>query len=317
MSEPNLWLSLKTSLLSKTTLLKIPENINSNLEELFKEVSTESYVIELKKARMIMGRHCPVEITTPFKGNCLEVTSDGKNFVFGSIEGRIAVVDKDTKEIIHDVLLEGGSIYAIALYQNDAYVIAGGKDGIIKKFDFKTFEEVRTYTGHEKEINGLVISKNEDFIYSASDDCTVRAWNENEEGSTILYTHDKAVLCLGRSADGNFLISGGSDKTVKIFSLEFGKITQQLTEFNSSVWAVKISDNNKYFAAGDSNAIIKVWEFESSKLLKALTGHTKRVSHLEFASNENFILSSSNDCTLRIWDLLEEKNELILTGHTD
>ena len=36
-----------------------------------------------------MKKYIPSEISTPFKGNCLEITKCGRFFVFGSVEGRI------------------------------------------------------------------------------------------------------------------------------------------------------------------------------------------------------------------------------------
>ena len=317
MSEGNVWSNLGKNLVPKAAGSKPKAEVTSNLEELFKSSSLESYALELKKAILMMERNCPKEINTPFKGNCLEITASGKYFIFGSIEGRLAVIEKTTKEILHDLLLPSGSIYTIALYGNDLEILAAGKDGIIRKFDFANLEETRQYIGHTKEINSIVLSADEQSIFSASDDCTVRSWSDFEDASTVLYTHDKAVLCLARSKDGKYLISGGSDKKVKLFDLEKSQIVQIFSEFTSSVWTVVISANNRYLAAGDSNAIIKVWDFASMEIFKTLVGHTKRVSHLEFTASEKLLISSSNDCTLRVWDLVEEKNETIMTGHTD
>lgn len=317
MSIDTAWKSLKEVLLEAPTMQKARPSVSSNLEDFFKQSSYESYVLELKKAMMIMDKACPAQITTPFKGNCLEITRCQQYYVFGSIEGRIAVIHRETREIIQDIPLEGGSIHAIAIYNDNSYVLAAGKDGVIKKFDFNTFNEVKTYHGHVKEINGLILSLDETFIFSASDDGTVRSWNESDSYSSVLYTHDKAVLCLNRSEDGTVLISGGSDKKVKLYDIDKKIITATLSEFSSSVWAVVISKNNKYFAAGDGNSIITVWDFNTKQVTNILTGHTKRVSHLEFNSSETLIISSSNDSTIRIWNLIEDKNEIILTGHTD
>lgn len=314
MSE-NVLKSLGTFLMQRDAP-KVQEEMTSNLEELFQNPGCLSYVAELKKAIFHMERLCPKEITTPFKGNCLEISESGKYFIFGSIEGRIAVVDKDNKEIIQDISLEGGSIYSIVLFKGDKYFASAGKDGIIRKFDFNTFEIVQSFVGHEKEINCLSLSVEEDEIFSVSDDCTVRAWDQTGQ-SKILYTHDKAVLCLDRSKDGSILVSGGADKKVKFFDLVKGEVQSVLNEFTSSIWAVKLSGNLKYFAAGDSNSVLKVWDYQAMTVLKTLTGHTKRISHLEFNLTESVLVSSSNDATIRIWSMHEDKNELILTGHTD
>ncbi|OMJ79096.1 hypothetical protein SteCoe_20955 [Stentor coeruleus] len=308
--------SLGTFLLQRDKVPKVQEDIASNLDELFSNPGCLSYVAELKKAILHIERLSPKEITTPFKGNCLEISESGKYFIFGSIEGRIAVVDKDNKEIIQDIFLEGGSVYSIAIYKGDKYFVSAGRDGIIRKFDFKTFEPVQSFVGHEKEINKLAISADEEEIFSASDDCTVRSWDK-AGNNKILYSHEKAVLSMDRSKDGSILVSGGSDKKVKFFNLIKGEVVTVLNEFTSSVWAVKISDNLKFFAAGDSNAVLKVWDYESMTLVKTLDGHTKRISHLEFNHIETILVSSSNDSTIRIWSVIEDKDEIILTGHTD
>jgi WD40 repeat protein len=264
-----------------------------------------------------MKKYIPSEITTPFKGNCLEITRCGRFFVFGSVEGRIGVVDIGSKEVLQDIPLSGGSIYSIAMYNYDTNFLAAGKDGIIRNFDFRSFQVVSTFEGHEKEVNKIVVSVDESLCFSASDDTTVRAWNLYDTSETkVLYYHEKAALCLDKSADGSYLVSGGADKKIKIFNLQTEVVEQTLNEFTSSVWSVKISNTNSFVAGGDSNGNIKLWEMESYTLVKTLSGHEKRVTHIEFNKEQTVLISSSNDHTLRIWDLVEDKNELILTGHT-
>lgn len=52
----------------------------------------------------------PVMIDTPFKGSSLVMTQDEKQYVFGSREGRLGVVDRDKKQVTLDLELNQGSI---------------------------------------------------------------------------------------------------------------------------------------------------------------------------------------------------------------
>ena len=309
--------SLNLSLLEKRRSSVQIEKSTSNLEELFKNPGCFTYVNELKKAIFFIERLCPKEISTPFKGTCLELSHSGRYFVFGSMEGRIALVDKDSREIVHEFIQQGGSIYSILIYKDDKYVLAAGKDGKIRKFLFNTFELVRVLEGHDKEINALALSIDEKLIFSVSDDGSVRAWDDVADTSRILYCHEKAALSLDRSKDGRLLVTGGSDKQVIIYDLESFSIKHVLSEFNSGVWAVKLSSKCTYLAAGDANANIKVWKFGDWDTSKSFEGHSKRISKLEFNSQESVLFSSSNDHTIRMWSLDLDKNELILSGHTD
>ena len=296
----------------------VNEDSSALLQSIFNPNTLQPYVLEIKKAITIMRNNHPVEINTPFKGNCLELTSDGESFIFGSIEGRIGVVDINTKEILQDMSVEGGSIYSIALYNRDYHLIAAGKDGKIRKFDLEHFVQVHVFEGHEKEVNSVLISVDESLVYSASDDCSVRAWSLTEPDLTkVLYYHNKAVLCMAQSLDGTYLASGGADKQIKIFNLQNEVVEKSLTDYSTSIWAVKFSRTCKYLAGGDSTGEIKIWDLAEFSLYKTLSGHEKRISHLEFTYNENLLVSSSNDTTLRVWDLIEDKKEVVMTGHTD
>ncbi|OMJ88149.1 hypothetical protein SteCoe_9968 [Stentor coeruleus] len=317
MSEPPVWSPLKVGLVSKFIMSRVKSQDRAALEAIFNPTNLHSYVLELKKAQSIMEKYCPIEITTPFKGNCLEVTSCNKYFVFGSIEGRLAVVERETKEILHDINLEGGSIYTLALFNEDHSLLAAGKDGIIRNFNFRTFKLEKSFQGHEKEVNEIIVSQDGEKIYSVSDDCTVRMWDINENEGQILFYHDKAVLCIDKSDDGTHLVTGGADKKVKVFNLDNEVVQSSLTELSSSVWSVRFSQDSEYIAAGDSNGVIKLWKFETLELFKTLNGHTKRITHLTFNTANTTLISSSNDTTLRIWDIIEDKHEIILSGHTD
>lgn len=317
MSARNSESPLKVGLLDRRRSSVQIENSGSNLDELFKNPGCFTYVSELKKAIFNIERLSPKEISTPFKGSCLELSYSGRYFIFASIEGRIAVVDTDTKEIIHEFEQQGGSIYSILIYSNDKFLLSAGKDGIIRKFLFNTFELISEYKGHEKEINAICLSKGESTIFSASDDGTIRAWDDVTGSHTVLYSHEKAALSLDRSKCGTYLVSGGSDKQIIIYNLLESSICHVLSEFNSGIWAIKISPNNKYLAAGDANANIKVWRFNEWEQSKQYSGHTKRISRLEFNSQETSLFSGSNDATIRIWSLDLDKNELILKGHSD
>ena len=276
------------------------------------------YVLEMKKAISIMRNNHPDEISTPFKGNCLEITSCGQKLVFGSIEGRIGIVDIESKEILQDIDLECGPIFSIALYDQDRKLLAAGKDGIIRRFDIENFTNLTLFEGHEKEVNSVIVSVDDSFMFSASDDGTVRGWSLIEDGlHGILYYHDKAVLCLDQSFDGTYLVSGGADKKIKIFHLQNAVVEKSFCDFSTSVWTVKISFNNKLIAGGDSLGEIKVWETECFTQIKTFKSHDKRISHLEFTKDERTLISSSNDMTLRVWDLIKEKKEVLMTGHTD
>ena len=54
-------------------------------------------------------------------------------------------------------------------------------------------------------------------------DCTVKIFfDDTLKFFLSLYGHKLPVMCLDISYDGNILISGSADKTIKIWGLDFG-----------------------------------------------------------------------------------------------
>ena len=203
----------------------------------------------------------PSFISTPFKGTSLQITRDGKNFVFGSQEGRIAVCNIDEKQLTLDKNLEEGKIWNIDITTDNNSVYSGGQGGKIKKFSLNTLDSEGELVGHTDEVNAVMISQNDEFLYSCSDDHTVRKWDLSTQKSEILYNHEDLVYALDLSEDNVHLASGSKDGTVIVYNLfDYGAVFQQKIE-EASVWCVRISSKNVYLIAGDDRPKISVWSF--------------------------------------------------------
>lgn len=261
----------------------------------------------------------PVMIDTPFQGSSLVMTQDENQYVFGSREGRLGVVDRTKKQVTLDVDLNQGSIWTMTLIENDKYVLSAGASGDIKKILFSDLTVVDTFIGHQDEINFIQVSSDETFMYTASDDRTVREWRldlpDNQERSTILFTHEGTVYCIDLSFDGKYLASGSADNTVKVFFLQDRTELVTLTDAVNSVWCVKISNQNNFVVAGDQSGEINVWRFGTWELTKKLLGHTARVRFMDMSKDESFLVTAGLDENIKVWDMISNRKEITLRGH--
>ncbi|MEC4985625.1 MAG: caspase family protein, partial [Oscillatoria sp. PMC 1076.18] len=116
--------------------------------------------------------------------------------------------------------------------------------------------------------------------------------------------HEHPVRTVTSSPDGNKIVSGSADGTLKIWTKD--GISVNSIEDNHghevTVWSVEFSPDGRSFASASSDKIIKIWS-ESGEFLGNLIGHTEAVYGLSYSPNGNLIASVGGDGTVKIWDV--------------
>lgn len=132
----------------------------------------------------------------------------------------------------------------------------------------------------------------------------------------ILELHRAAVNAVAISPNGQLVVSGSSDKTLRIWNPVTGRSLHTLEGHTAAINAVAISPDGQLIVSGSSDKTLRVWDLESLTVMQLLKGHKGAVNAVAIAPNGQFMVSGSSDNTLRIWDL--EKGKMMnfpLVGH--
>ncbi|MEA5506297.1 WD40 repeat domain-containing protein [Halotia wernerae UHCC 0503] len=114
------------------------------------------------------------------------------------------------------------------------------------------------------------------------------------------------------SPDGENLVSGCADKTVKVWDLKTSKLIRTFTEDLGEISSVAISSDGHFLAVGSCQhpkGNVKVWDLNSGKLIHTLLGHQKPVNCIAISPDGKILASGSNK--IKIWNL--HKGERICT----
>ncbi len=142
----------------------------------------------------------------------------------------------------------------------------------------------------------------------------------NSRGNFSLFKtltgHSLSVESVAISPDGQTLVSGSWDKTIKIWDLSSGKLRRTITGHSSRVSSVAISPDGETLVSGQADTI-KIWDLSSGKLRQTLTGHSGAVWSVAISPDGQTLASGSDDDTIKIWDIRSGKLRQTLTGHSN
>ncbi|KAG6906212.1 hypothetical protein DXG01_015169 [Tephrocybe rancida] len=151
----------------------------------------------------------------------------------------------------------------------------------------------------------------------------VNLLNAKREGMQMLHMLtawiDKTssiVNDIGVSSDSKQLVSGGDDKSVRIWDALTGDLVKELKGHTHYVQSVAFSPDGKRVVSGSSDRSVHIWDALTGDLVKVLNGHTEWVQSVTFSPDGKQVVSGSNDQSVCIWDALTGGLLKELKGHT-
>ncbi|KAK0720694.1 nuclear distribution protein pac1-2 [Lasiosphaeris hirsuta] len=208
------------------------------------------------------------------------------------------------------------------------------------------YKNIRTLPGHDHIVSsirfipsgaaGAPASGN--LLVSASKDNTLKIWDVTT-GYCVktIYGHTDWPRAVCPSFDGRYILSTGSDKSVRLWDLSAREPECKLVLFghenfnlccafappSSYEYLAKLaglekappaSSSAEFMATGSRDKQIRLWDSRGN-CVKVLAGHDNWVRGLVFHPGGRYLISVADDRTLRCWDLSQDaKCVQTLTG---
>ncbi|XP_068761739.1 NACHT domain- and WD repeat-containing protein 1-like [Montipora capricornis] len=245
--------------------------------------------------------------------SCLVLTPDEK-CVIGSSNCAVGIWDIDTGEALRHFHNES-AVTCLAVSPDGIFIITGGVDGVVRVWHTGNGKKRKTLSGHEGEINSIVVSSNGDVV-TGSQDSTVRKWSlTTEETQAVFKGHSGPILCLVMSRDHGSAISGSEDKTIKIWDLKTRNCAT-LKGHGGLVKCLATLHDGRRIVSGSKDQSLKIWDLVTLQCCMTLKGHTDLIWRLAVASDDSFVVSASKDDMLRVWNPVSGECKQTLIGHS-
>jgi WD40 repeat protein/tRNA A-37 threonylcarbamoyl transferase component Bud32 len=124
--------------------------------------------------------------------------------------------------------------------------------------------------------------------------------------------HKKAVVCVAFHPDGNRVVSGGADGSVRIWDLRSRQSVHVLERGGGVVSCVAFSLDGRWLAAGEDRGGLRLWELETRQE-RALAAHKSRLGSVDFSPTDSHrLLSCDQERLIVQWDVRTGKPEFEL-----
>ncbi len=130
-----------------------------------------------------------------------------------------------------------------------------------------------------------------------------------------LRAHRSHVSAVAFSPDGQIVVSGSNDRTLRVWEVASGNLLRTLAGPSDTIFAVSFILEGKEIATGSGDLDLLLWKVDNGRNYETLKGHSRGILALAYDVNNRILASGSGDKSVRLWKLPSNNLMYVLEGH--
>ncbi|GAA4785537.1 WD40 repeat domain-containing protein [Streptomyces ziwulingensis] len=159
---------------------------------------------------------------------------------------------------------------------------------------------------HEDDVEMSVFHPTMEKVATASRDHRVRVFDFSGNLLHVFHGHEADVISVEWSHDGRELISSSDDGTIKRWSLETGRLVENLDLGGVETDTVAIGGDGTVYAGNDEGELIVIRGGER----RYVPAHDAGIKRVVLGRSQGLLITLSYDRTMRVWDLSADLPQL-------
>lgn len=174
------------------------------------------------------------------------------------------------------------------------------------------------FIGHQKELNRVGISPDNQRVISASNDGTAKLWKINGELIATLNGHVKGVKRARFNHQGTQILTIDHDRMVKLWDGFTGRWVQTFDTYTNTaeisqteITEARFDLSDQHILTAHADGKMKFFDLKGN-IIRSFDRHLKQVNGMWLSNpDEKQLLTFSDDQTVRLWDV--QTGEIVFT----
>ncbi|XP_010245380.1 PREDICTED: WD repeat-containing protein 48 isoform X2 [Nelumbo nucifera] len=167
--------------------------------------------------------------------------------------------------------------------------------------------------------NGVISSGNSGMpitslrSISSSTTVSLHMTHSHGYGPIAAKGHKESVYALAMNENGSLLVSGGTEKVVRVWDSRTGSKTMKLRGHTDNIRALLLDPSGRFCLSGSSDSMIRLWDLGQQRCVHSYAVHTDSVWALASSPTFSHAYSGGRDLSVYVTDLATRESVLLCT----
>lgn len=205
---------------------------------------------------------------------------------------------------------------------NKEFIAAAGHPHI-RLFEVNTSNPnpVTSFDGHKSNVTALGFQREGKWMYTASEDNTIKIWDLRAPGCQRNYECNAPVNTVVLHPNQAELISGDQNGNIRVWDLTANACSRELIpEGETAIRSINVASDGSKIVAANNLGRCFVWGLaptDTSRFdpLQKLDAHKTYILKCLFSPDSKSLVTTSADHSVRLWNCTDFSLTRTLTGH--